>query len=93
MAAVASAKRVFDIHLAMFFPLFRAARLETWAHSAADITFAQSGNKIYIEPMGRASSFCDAAMRHLTTIRDGVAVRTFMLILPGSAPRRRRRWV
>jgi hypothetical protein len=31
MAAVANAKRVFDIQLAMFVPLFRAARLETMA--------------------------------------------------------------
>jgi hypothetical protein len=41
-------------------------------HCADDITFAQYGNKIYIDRMGRDTSIRDAAMRHLGTIGGGV---------------------
>ncbi|MGK6355427.1 hypothetical protein ACMGDH_09375 [Sphingomonas sp. DT-207] len=90
MAKVAIAKPVFDIQFAMFFPLLRAARPETLGnrrvYTAYDITFAQSGNKIYIEPMRRATSFYDAAMRHLRTIRDGFAAWSAPDIQQRTAP-------
>ena len=80
MAAAATAKPVFDIQFAMVLPLLRAGRPETPGnrrmHTDADITFAQSSNKIYIESMRRVTSFYDAAMRHLRTIRDDSAARS-----------------